>query len=58
MSHFHRFRDVAVGSSHSADFPVLVAPVHLPFADMMLGVDYFRHRKLWLAYAGGLAFIQ
>ncbi len=37
---------------------VLVAPVHIPFADMMLGADSLQHHDLWLSYDFQEAFIR
>ena len=58
VAHVIRMRDVSVGSMHAADFPVLVSPVHLPFAGMLLGVDFLQHRDVWISYAGQELFIR
>ena len=58
FTHVARLHSVAIGSAHRTDMPVLVAPVHVPFADIMLGADFFQHHKLWIAYAAQRAFVQ
>ena len=58
FGHTVRLGDIAVGTSHTTGFPVLVSPVHPPFADMLLGVDFLQSRDLWIAYAGQRVFIK
>jgi clan AA aspartic protease (TIGR02281 family) len=54
----YRTRDVAIGPLHEPNLPVLVGPVRVPFAEMLLGVDFLRHRDLWLSYSGQLVFVR
>ena len=58
FTHVTRLHSMTIGAAHRADMPVMVAPVHVPFADMMLGADFFQHHDLWIAYAGQRAFVQ
>ncbi len=58
VAHVIRMQEVSVGSVRSANFPVLVSPVHLPFAGMLLGVDLLQHRDVWISYAGRELFIR
>ena len=58
FGHTMRLGDIAVGTSHTTGFPVLVSPVHPPFADMLLGVDFLQSRDVWIAYAGQRVFIK
>ena len=52
-----RYPDVAVGGSHSA-LTVLVGDMRVPFAEMILGMDFWRGRRLWIDYAHQLAYVQ
>ena len=58
FSHATRLHSVDLGGAHRAELPVLIAPVHIPFADIMLGADFFQRHDLWIAYAGQRAFVQ
>ena len=58
FSHTMRIGDISVGASHTTGFPLLVSPVHPPFADMLLGVDFLQSRDVWVAYAGQRVFIR
>lgn len=49
---------LAAGGLVNNAMPVLVGPVHVPFADMMLGVDFLQGRRLWISYENRVAFIQ
>ena len=58
FAHITRLREIVVGAAHKTDMTVLVAPITMPFADMMLGVDYWQHHRIWISYAGQRVFIQ
>ena len=58
FTHVARLHSVAIGAARRTDMPVLVAPVHIPFADLLLGADFFQHHRLWIAYAAQRAFIK
>ena len=58
MAHVIRVQDIAVGSTHSADFPLLVSRIHLRFANMLLGADFLQHRDVWISYAGQQIFLR
>ena len=53
-----RYPDVAVGGTQSLNFTVLVGAIRVPFAEMILGMDFWRSRRLWIDYANQLAYIQ
>ena len=53
-----RYPDVAVAGSHSPNFAVLVGDVRVPFAEMILGMDFWRTRRLWIDYANQVAYVQ
>ncbi len=50
--------DIALGGAHRKNATILVAPLHLQYADMLLGVDFLQHRDLWISYGGQIAFIR
>ncbi len=54
----HRFADVAVGPEHFRQVAIAVVDLPLNEADMLLGMDYMRSRRIWLSYATRQAFIQ
>jgi hypothetical protein len=37
---------------------LLVGDVHVPFAEMILGLDFWRSRRLWLDSANQVAYVQ
>jgi predicted aspartyl protease len=53
-----RYPDVAVGRIHSLNFAVLVGDVRVPFAEMILGMDFWRTRRLWIDYAHQVAYVR
>lgn len=56
--HRHRFGRLVVGMDRFARPLIGVAAFQLNAADMLLGVDYLRVRRVWIAYRSGLVFVQ
>ena len=54
----HRFRTLAVGRDSVAGPRIGVAAFNLRGAAMLIGVDYLRTRRVWVAYRTGQLFIQ
>ncbi len=50
--------DIAMGGAHRTNATILVAPLHLQYAEMLLGVDFLQHRDLWISYGAQIAFIR
>ncbi|MBV8916289.1 MAG: aspartyl protease family protein [Acetobacteraceae bacterium] len=48
-----RVRELAVGDDVRRDVPVSLAPLQLGAAEMLLGLDYLRQRRVWISYATG-----
>lgn len=49
-SHQHRFADMRIGTVHYPAPSIAVAPLRLSIADMLLGADWLRGNRVWLAY--------
>jgi predicted aspartyl protease len=58
VGHVASLPSLDIGGLHHHNIRVVVAPTHIPFADMLLGVDAFQGRDLWISYAGGKLFIR
>jgi len=56
--HLHRFDAVEVGSEGFRNAPIWVQDGELQDVDMLLGLDFLRPRKLWMAYGTNQVFIQ
>jgi predicted aspartyl protease len=54
----HRFASVRIGHEVFRDTSIEVADVHLGGPDMLLGLDYLRHRRVWMSYATGRMYVQ
>lgn len=52
-----RVREMAVGDDVRRDVPVSISPLQLPRADMLLGLDYLRQRRVWISLVSGLLVI-
>lgn len=48
-----RVASIAVGWDTQRDVQVAVGPVEIGGADMLLGVDWLRQRRVWVSYATG-----
>ncbi len=58
IEHKHRFETMTVGSITYRNAPVSVSETSLPGFDMLLAMNFWRGRKLWLSYKTGQVFIQ
>ena len=58
LVHIHQFASIAVGPDRFAPQRIGVGDTSLGEADMLLGVDYLRHRRVWIAYRSGRMFVQ
>jgi predicted aspartyl protease len=56
--HRHRFGDLQVGAEHFHDVTIAVSELHNTPADMLLGIDWLRSHRLWIAYAARRVFVQ
>jgi predicted aspartyl protease len=56
--HRHRFPDMVVGAEHFPSVVLSVGAVQVPNADMLLGADFLRSRRVWLSYTTQQVFIQ
>ncbi len=54
----HRFAELEVGPERIAGPRILTAPLQLRGADMLLGLDWLRSRRVWVSYGGGALFVQ
>ena len=48
-----RVRELSVGDDVRRNVPVSIAPLQLERAEMLLGLDYLRQRRVWISYATG-----
>ncbi len=54
----HRFGSLAIGADQVARPVIGVSEFNLRGADMLIGIDYLRSRRVWLSYRSGQIFIQ
>jgi hypothetical protein len=52
LEHVH-VRELAVGGDVRRNVPVSIAPLQLGRAEMLLGLDYMVHRRVWISYVTG-----
>ncbi len=45
-----RVRELAVGDDLRRNVPISISPLQLGQADMLLGFDYLRQRRVWISY--------
>ena len=53
-----RLRTLQVGPDVAATMPVSVTDLQIAPAEMLLGLDWFSQRRVWLSYAAGLMVIR
>ena len=53
-----RLRTLQVGPDRAADMPVSITDLRIAPAEMLLGLDWFSQRRVWLSYAAGLMVIR
>lgn len=56
-AHAHRFARLQVGADRVRDPVMIVAPLNLPDADIVLGLDFLRPRRVWFSYPGHRVFL-
>jgi predicted aspartyl protease len=58
IAHTLAVTEMTVGSMPMQNGSVLVAPILIPFADMILGADRLQHHDIWVSYNSQQAFIR
>lgn len=53
----HKFAEMRIGGEKFRDVGVAVSDLHLPNVSMLLGVDFWRSRRVWLSYATRQLFV-
>lgn len=53
-----KLRTLQAGPDLATDMPVSVTGLQIAPADMLLGLDWFSQRRVWLSYAAGLMVIR
>ncbi len=56
--HRHRFNDLQVGAEHFHNVTIAVSELHNSPADMLLGADWLRSHRVWIAYGARRVFVQ
>ena len=56
-AHVHRFSQLAIGAETIRNPEIVVTDVRLSDADLVLGVDFLRSRRIWLSYGSQQIFI-
>ncbi len=56
-SHAHRFTRLDIAGQVVHDPIIMVAPLGLQDADLVIGADFLRWRRVWLSYASHLVFL-
>jgi predicted aspartyl protease len=57
-AHVHRFSQLAIGAVTIPNPEIIVTDVRLSDADLVLGVDFLRPRRIWLSYGSRQIFIM
>jgi predicted aspartyl protease len=57
-THDHRFGELRVGAARYASPTLNVSPLRVTVADMLLGLDWLRGNRVWIAYAARRVTIQ
>ena len=50
QAHAHRFARLQIGGDTVREPVMIVAPLNLPDADIVLGLDFLRGRRVWFSY--------
>jgi predicted aspartyl protease len=53
----HKF-DMQIGTARFDNAPIVVTDIDLKDSDMLLGMDFMRHRRVWVSYSTGWVFMQ
>jgi clan AA aspartic protease (TIGR02281 family) len=57
-AHLHRFSQLAIGATIVRDLEIIVADLRLNDADLVLGVDFLRSRRIWFSYGSQQIFLS
>jgi predicted aspartyl protease len=57
-AHIHRFSQLAIGAETIRNPDIIVTDVRLSDADLVLGIDFLRPRRIWLSYGSQQIFIM
>jgi predicted aspartyl protease len=57
QAHTHRFAWLQIGGDTVRDPVMIVAPLNLPDADIVLGLDFLRGRRVWFSYPAHRIFL-
>jgi predicted aspartyl protease len=57
QAHAHRFARLQIGADTVRDTVMIVAPLNLPDADIVLGLDFLRGRRVWFSYPAHRIFL-
>jgi predicted aspartyl protease len=57
-AHVHRFSQLEVGTETIRNPEIIVTDVRLSDADLVLGIDFLRPRRIWLSYGSQQIFIM
>jgi len=57
-SHVHRFAKLEVGAAVVHNPEIIVTDLKLTDADMVLGIDFLKSRRVWLSYGSRRLFIS
>jgi predicted aspartyl protease len=57
-AHLHRFSQLEIGGTIVRNPEVIVADVRLSDADLVLGVDFLRSRRIWFSYGSQQIFLS
>ena len=56
--HIHRFSQLTVGEDFARDPAIVVADVNFSDADLVLGIDFARSRRMWFSYGSSRIFLS
>jgi clan AA aspartic protease (TIGR02281 family) len=57
-AHVHQFSQLAVGAEIMRNPEIVVTDVRLNDADLVLGIDFLRSRRVWLSYGSQQIFLS
>jgi predicted aspartyl protease len=57
-AHIHRFSQLAIGAEVIHNPETIVTDVRLSDADLVLGIDFLKSRRIWLSYGSRQIFLS
>ena len=57
-AHVHRFAQLAIGTEVIRNLEIAVTDVRLNDADLVLGIDFLRSRRMWMSYGSQQIFLS